>query len=126
MDAKCKRLMQSESRKVLNAKKSLLLHLSWSHAGWGDKTLHSLQESCGRNSFFPAMHVSFKILQKEYIQDIWCPSLYILKCIDCKMEALWTGVEQESFTVCICILKYHPNSLHFPANLHFHKPKNGW
>ena len=52
MDAKCNRLIQSESGKVLNAKKSLLLHLSWSHAGWGDKTLHSLLELGWIKSFF--------------------------------------------------------------------------
>ena len=124
MDAKCNRLMQRESGKVLNAKKSLLLHLSWSHAGWGDKTLHSLLESCGRNSFFPAMHVSLKYYKRNTFRIFGVQAC--TKCIGCKIEALWTGVEQESFAVCICIWKYHPNPLHFSANLHFHKPKNGW
>ena len=52
MDAKCNRLMQSESRKVLKARKaSFYICLGPMLAG-ADKTLHSLQEACWRNVFF--------------------------------------------------------------------------
>ena len=104
MDAKCNRLMQSESGKVLNAKKSLLLHLSWSHAGWGDKTLHSLQESSGRNSFF--LRCTFR---SKYYKRNTFRIFGVRVCIYPKMYWLQDG----SFVDRCGARKFHSLHLHF-------------
>ena len=106
MDAKCNRLMQSESREVVNARKaSFYICLGPMPAG-GIKRCTVYRNHAGETAFSCDARFLQNTTKGIHSGYLVSKPVYILKCIGCKMKALWTGVEQESFTVCICILKY--------------------
>ena len=123
MDAKCNRLMQSESRKVLKARKASFYICLGPMPARGIKHCTVYRNHAGETAFSCDARFVQNTTKGIHSGYLVSKPVYILKCIGCKMKALWTGVEQESFTVCICILKYlfflfafwnfFPPSLHF-------------